>query len=91
MANLGTINISTEDNYVNITTLTDLTFTTGTKYNFQVQNCNSFLTVCESSSKPTKGGTRLKNFEKFSWTPESGINLWVKTNYYVAATLNVSV
>ena len=90
MANLGFFEIDTNDDYEKLDTLTELTFTEGTKYTMQVQNAGSYLTVCIASSKPAKGGFIMKDFEKFDYTPVSGNDVYVKTGGYGKVYLNIA-
>lgn len=90
MANLGFFEIDTKGQYVNLETLTELTFTEGTKYTMQVQNSGSYLTICIADSTPTKGGFLMKDLEKFDYTPLSGNSIYVYTSKYGRAYLNIA-
>lgn len=90
MANLGFFEIDTNNEYVNLETLTELTFTEGTKYMMQVQNAGSYLTVCVSDTTPTEGGFLMKDLEKFDYTPVSGSDIFVKTGNPGKVYLNIA-
>ena len=92
MANLGFFEIDTNDEYIDLETLTELTFTTGTKYTMQVQNANSYLTVCIADSTPTKnqGGFLMKDLEKFDYTPDGTNNIYVRTSGTASVYLNIA-
>ena len=91
MANLGFFEINTNGEYVNLETITSLTFEEDTKYTMQVQNAGSCLTVCIADSTPTEGGVILKDLEKFDYTAVSGANIYVKTGTVGKAYLNIAV
>lgn len=90
MANLGFFEINTNGEYKTLEELTELTFTEGTKYNMQVQNGGSYLTICIADSKPTSGGFLMKDLEKFDYTPVSGNNAYLRTSGYGVAYLNIA-
>lgn len=75
MANLGFFEIDTDGEYVNLSDITGITFASGKTYLIQIQgSCN----LCESATKPTKGGFLINKNEPFSYT-SNGTTLWVCT------------
>lgn len=89
MANLGYFKIEASDDYDTLENITQLTFTEGTKYQFQVINASAELTCCPLTTKPTEGGVVMKNYEKFSYTPVSGVSLYLKVSGIGHVFLNV--
>lgn len=75
MANLGFFAINTEGEYVKLSEETGLTLTSGTTYTMQVQGA---CYLCESATKPTKGGFYINKTEPFSYTAGNA-DLWVST------------
>lgn len=90
MANLGFFEIDTKGEYIDLETITELTFTTGTKYSMQVQNAGAMLTVCIASTTPTEGGFMMKDLEKFEYTPASGEKIYVLTGSVGKCYLNIA-
>lgn len=76
--------------YVDLATLTSLTFTVGTKYTMQAQNQGAMLTVCAATSTPTEGGFKIKDLEKFGYTPVGGETLYVFTGSLGKVYLNIA-
>lgn len=79
MANIGYFKVNTNGEYRTIEEVTGLTFTAGTKYSMQVTNGGGYLTICSSDTLPTSGGFVMKDMEKFTYTPEENVNLYLKT------------
>lgn len=75
MANLGFFAINTEGEYTKLSELTGLTLASGTTYLMQVQGA---CYLCESATKPTKGGFYINKTEPFSYTAGNA-DLWVST------------
>ena len=91
MANLGYFTINTNGEYKTIEELTELTFTAGKIYSMQVTNGGGCLTICSSSTLPTKGGFVMNDMEKFNYTPVEGVNLYLKTAGFGAVNyLNIA-
>lgn len=75
MANLGTFNINTGEEYQKLSELTGITFESGTTYIIQVQNACRIL---ESTTVPTEGGFVILSPAPFSYTPSGG-DLYIKS------------
>ena len=90
MANLGYFKIEATNDYDTLENITQLTFTEGNKYNFQVVNASAQLTCCILDTKPTEGGTVMKDYENFSYTPKSGVSLYLKVSGIGCIYLNVA-
>lgn len=90
MGNLGYFKVDTNNEYVKLDTLTELTFSEGTTYTMQAENAGGRLVVCMSSTAPTEGGFVIQNLEKFSYTPTSGEDIYVRTGSYGAVYLNIA-
>ena len=90
MANLGFFEINTKGEYKKLSELTNLTFTTGVKYNMQIGNVNNATFLCVSASLPTKGGFLIKQNEKFSYTPKDNEDLYICTSKYDSCTINIA-
>lgn len=76
MANLGIFEINTNGEYMNLSTLTGVTFIAGNSY--LMQNYSGSCIVIESSVKPTEGGFVVGN-EKFQYNCD-GTDVYIQTN-----------
>jgi len=86
MANIGYFPINTNKEYETVENVTGITFTTGTKYILQVQSAEPFY-FCVSNEIPESGGFKV-GLEPFTYTPQTGAKLYVKT--FGKAYLNIA-
>ena len=76
MANLGIFEINTNGEYMNLSTLTGITFVTGNSY--LIQNYGGSCIVIESSVQPTEGGFVVDN-KPFKYECD-GSDIYIQTN-----------
>lgn len=84
MSNIGQFSI-TQTGYVDLATATGVEF--GVDTTFVAQNRGSIpFIVVEKDTTPTNEGFNVNPGEKFTWTKEDGINLYIKSNLTTALT-----
>lgn len=89
MANIGIFKIDTNNEYVDLETITQASFVVDTDYNLQAINSPTTITCCVKSTTPNDGeGFQIFNGEKFGYSPESGKKLYVKS--YGPGYLNIA-
>lgn len=87
MSNLATVTIQPNEEYQDLATLADITFTEGTKYTLQVEGD---VMLCEKDTKPTSGGFHIMSSEPFEYEAGSD-TLWVKVvRQFATATINIA-
>lgn len=75
MSNLGTVKIDFDNDYHNVETLLNTTFTQNTKYTVQVEGD---VKLCEAASKPSTGGFRINFSYPFEFEYDGTNGLWAK-------------
>ena len=83
MANLGTFEINTNNEYVNLETLTGLTFTNGTSYTIQIQN-TAFI------REGTTGDGFIISDTKPFVLKYQGDDVYIRTPFFFPCTVNIA-
>lgn len=77
MANLGTFELDPNDEYQDLSTATNISFTKGTSYRIQVEGD---VLLCENSTKPDIKNNRGHRIINDTWIFDyDGTALWYKT------------
>ena len=84
--NLAFVTIDPNDDYQDLETIADITFTEGNKYVLQI---SGQAIVCEATEKPSRGGFYIVDATPFQYEAGSG-KLWVKTLQNSKVLINVA-